>query len=145
MSDPYASHLDVLKRFRPKRVLEFGAGNFSTSLFLSRPHVEQLVSIEVDAEWRERVKQSYAGVGRGRWDLRSTVGGVDVASFDLVFIDDGKTTADRVNTINWVLSRPGCPKVVIHDAEVPEYRKAIGMRSHIIYALRTPHTAVVLP
>jgi hypothetical protein len=55
-SDPYASHLGLLTRIGPgiTQVLELGAGQYSTPLFLDRavyPDLKRLVSIEPDRKW----------------------------------------------------------------------------------------------
>jgi len=142
MRDPYASHLQVLNTIlnthKPKRVLEYGSGEYSTGLFLSRPHVEKLTVVETDFEWRRKLPK----------DDRVTVlveGYDNPNSYDLVFIDDGVTADHRCRTIRNVLSRRH-PIVVIHDAEVPEYRELIDELADEVLIYRTdPDTAVVIP
>lgn len=140
-ADPYASHIPILraltKMLKPRAVLEFGAGDYSTSFFLSL-EIESLWSVETDPAWAARAQSN---------DTRHTVS-TEVPSlhgYDLVFIDDGKNAADREHTIRNVLSDDH-PVVVIHDAEVPEYRSAITdlAAERVIYcALATPQTAVI--
>jgi hypothetical protein len=122
-------------------VLEYGAGLYSTALFLSLPGLERLVSIEADAGWRKKLRATFSDP---RWELRTPARAPSPKNFDLVLIDDGESAGWRVDTIRKVL-RGKHPRVVIHDAEVAQYREAIGDKPHFIYRGRTPQTAVVLP
>lgn len=141
MSDPYASHVQVLNAMlnthKPKRILEYGSGKYSTELFLSRPHVEKLTVVETDFEWRRRLPK----------DDRLTVlveGYANSMNYDLVFIDDGISADHRCRTIRNVLSRRH-PVVVIHDADVPEYRELMDELADEVLIYRTdPDTAVIL-
>lgn len=142
MPDPYASHLPVLRAlasFVPmRRVLEFGAGRYSTPFFLSV--ADTLVSVESDATWRERVASE---------DPRHTVTDIapSVSEFDFVFIDDGREEAERLVTIERVLGGPH-PVVAIHDAEVASYGQAIrelAPERSVFVCVERPHTAVVWP
>lgn len=143
MSDPYASHLPtlnfVLALVKPKRVLELGAGLYSTPAFLECPTVERLLSIETDKEWAERVQDE-------RLTLRlvdDTVEALpkDLMAFDLVFIDNADNATDRNRAIRAVLERP-YPVTVIHDAEV--YGGTINelAENRMIFNNLTPYTAV---
>lgn len=151
MPDPYASHLLILKAlsaFLPmRRVLEFGAGEHSTSFFLSLAGLEELVSVETDPFWIDSVVTK---------DKRHTLTQERRPSegFDFVFIDDGaseleapeqqRSVAHRVETIRYVLSKP-YPVVAIHDAEV--YGQTIREFSPeaTFICLDKPHTAIVWP
>jgi hypothetical protein len=140
----YSTHLPILRRVvhsvRPKRVLEFGAGLHSTPLYFRDPQLWNVVCIEPDPEWRQKV--AYA-CDDSRLILREAATDVTPADFDLIFIDDGECPRERLRTINFVLSQPH-PTVVIHDAEVPEYRHAIEELaiSHKTYKT-DPDTCVV--
>jgi hypothetical protein len=144
VSDRYASHLKVLttvlNTYKPKRVLEYGSGKYSTPLFLARPHVEKLTVVETDFIWRRELVYN-------NHDPRMTVlveGNPPPASYDLVFIDDGVDLDHRCRTIRAVLSRPH-PVVVIHDAEVEEYRELMEELADEVLIYRTdPDTAVIL-
>lgn len=115
--DDYASHLPVLKAvcglIRPWSVLELGSGLHSTPFFLGLP-VFHLVSIETDPEWRERIGREFRD---SRLSLRSGYDDLHPMNFDLVFIDDGTSAAEREFSIRWVLGQKH-PVTVIHDAEV---------------------------
>jgi predicted O-methyltransferase YrrM len=139
--NPYSSHLQVLTAMlnthKPKRVLEYGSGEYSTPLFLSRPHVEALTVVESDFEWRRKLPE----------DDRMTVlveGFANPRNYDLVFIDDGVNADQRCRTIRDVLSRPH-PVVVIHDADVPAYRALIDeLADDVLIYNTSPDTAVIL-
>lgn len=123
MDDPrYATHLPVLRSVlntvQPERILEFGAGLHSTPLFCKSG--ASVLSIEPDPEWRAKVAKE---CDTPKLVLRPS-GEPTPADYDLIFIDDGEEAKDRLKTIRFVLSQPH-PPVVIHDAEVPEYRRAI--------------------
>lgn len=141
----FASHLPVLAALepQPRRVLEFGTGYFSTKAFLMMDSVVELTSVEIYDDWREEMR---AHLGPDlRWDLLGADDEVPpLLDFDLVFIDDGRNEAERLATIDWVLSEPH-PKTVIHDAEYQPFLDAIDrLASHYtVYRDHTPHTAIV--
>ncbi len=120
----YGSHVPVLKAIlaqdKPKTVLEFGAGLFSTPLFLERPELVRLVSIETDTGWRDLMRRKCEDP---RLVIREELD-VDPRDFDLVFIDNGSNLNQRLQTIVLVL-QDDHPLTVIHDADIPEYQAAI--------------------
>lgn len=143
MADPYSTHVPVLRALvrlvRPRKVLEFGAGDYSTPFFLSLD-IERLWSVETDPTWRSRAQSDDA---RHRVSAETP----SLSDYDLIFIDDGKNASDREHTIRNVLSTQH-PVVAIHDAEVPEYRAAIhdlAPERAVFCAFDTPQTAVVWP
>jgi len=150
MSDVYGSHVSVLEAllntYRPKRVLEYGAGLHSTPLFLSRPYLEQLVSIEPDPDWRHRIRKDH---GDPRLHILAS-GDFRPSDFDLIFIDNGQDSAEplgaeRAQTIRDVLSKKH-PIVVVHDAEFPEYATAIEEYAINFSVFPTaPDTCVIHP
>ena len=118
MSDAYASHLPVLEGvmglIKPRSVLELGAGDHSTPFFLSQP-IERLVSVETDPKWREQIAEMHVDQ---RLSLHSDLGYLkrdSLASFDLIFIDDGTCAEEREVSIRWVLGQHH-PPTIIHDA-----------------------------
>lgn len=142
--DPYGSHLRILaavvNTHRPVRVLEIGAGFFSTGLLTAM--CDSVVSVEVDPEWAADVSMAFP--------MAQVVGEIPpLAGFDLIFIDNGQsgakpTGAERAATIRDILSKPH-PVVVIHDAEVPEYADEIDRLSTNYSVFPTaPDTAVVV-
>ena len=137
----YATHVPILiglARLREIRnVLEFGCGYYSTLTFLNRaafPHLERLQSVENDASWAETIHE--AAKRDERWTLklirREIADSVpDLESFDLVLIDDSKTSTQRSATIRAVAAKqPQRPWIVIHDFEVGEYRRAAADFKH---------------
>ena len=144
MSDPYASHLNVLttmlNTYQPERVLEYGSGRYSTPLFLARPHIKKLTVVETDFIWRRELVHN-------NQDPRMTVlveGNPSPMNYDLIFIDDGISADQRCRTIRAVLSRRH-PVVIIHDANVPQYRELIDELADDVMVYKTdPDTAVIL-
>jgi hypothetical protein len=144
---PYATHLPVLIALarvrRIETVLEFGAGRFSTGLFLNRaafPDVVEVTTYEDNAEWADRVVNEAAG------DARLTVLTVPsvptcvpetIAGFDLVFIDDSLSATARSGTVRSVADRrPLRSLVAIHDFELRELATAARSFDHV-YRFRT--------
>ena len=137
----YATHVPILiglARLREiKSVLEFGCGYYSTLTFLNRaafPHLERLQSVENDTSWAETIHE--AAKSDERWTLklvrREIADSVpDLEAFDLVLIDDSKTSTQRSATIRSVAAKqPQRPWIVIHDFEVGEYRRAAADFKH---------------
>jgi len=152
----YATHIPVLLGLASireiKTVLEFGCGRYSTLTFLNRsafPDLEKLQSIENDTSWAETMQQ----VTRDkRWRLKLVDGEIaesvsllDLEAFDLILIDDSKTSAQRKATIRAVASRwPQRAWIVIHDYEVEEYRKAAaGFKHRYTFRAYNPQTGLV--
>ena len=153
----YSTHVPVLiglARVREiKNVLEFGCGYYSTLTFLNRaafPQLERLQSIENDAVWSETVH----GLAKDddRWSLNliegeiaDAVSELDLEAFDLILIDDSKTSAQRAATIRAITDRqPRRPWIVIHDYEIDEYRVAArSFRHRYAFKAYNPQTGVV--
>lgn len=138
---------------QPTRILEFGAGQVSTPLFLDRkifPQVEQLVTCENDPAWIDRITESLT-------DQRVTIvsrpvpmvviaNQIDITPFDLILIDDSFTWTERAQTIQSVMARRSRKSVVvIHDYDVPLYRDVArnGPGYEYIFSAFTPHTGVL--
>jgi hypothetical protein len=152
----YATHVPVLiglaKIIEIKSVLEFGCGYYSTRTFLNRrafPHLERLISIENDAAWAESIQSS---VNEDRFVLKQVMGEIadsvkhlDLEAFDLILIDDSKTSAQRASTIRAIAAKQTqSPWIVIHDFEVEEYRTAAaGFKQRHSFKAYNPHTGVV--
>lgn len=137
--DDYATHLPVIYELSPKRVLEFGAGLYSTKAFLSMTNLTKLVSVEVDPEWRERLRGE---IQDARWTLLDGHRLPPLLDYDLILIDDGTSAQERSETIRYVL-RQKHPQVVVHDAEVylPLILEFSG--DVVVHDALSPHTAVV--
>ena len=153
----YSTHVPVLiglaRDCEIRNVLEFGCGYYSTLTFLNRaafPQLERLQSIENDAVWSETV-QDLAN-GDDRWSLNlidgeiaDAVPGLDLEAFDLILIDDSKTSAQRAATIRAIANKqPRRPWVAIHDYEIEEYRVAArAFRHRYAFKAYNPQTGVV--
>ena len=151
----YATHVPILiglARLREiKSVLEFGCGYYSTLTFLNRtafPHLERLQSVENDASWAETIHE--AAKSDERWTLklvrREIADAVpDLEAFDLILIDDSKTSTQRSATIRTVAGKqPQRAWIVIHDFEVGEYRRAaMDFKQRHVFKAFNPETGVV--
>jgi predicted O-methyltransferase YrrM len=136
-----------------RTVLEFGCGNYSTFTFLNRaafPHLEQLLSIENDVAWAETLRASVKDDERWRLELvegeiSDSVAELNLEAFDLILIDDSKTSAQRAATIrNVVRKQPRHPWIVVHDFEVDDYqRAATGFRERHRYRASNPETGLM--
>ena len=150
----YATHIPILiglARLREiRQVLEFGCGRYSTLTFLNRsafPHLERLHSIENDDSWATTIQEAAKD---DRWTLQLVKGEIagsvsELESFDLILIDDSKTSMQRAATIRAVAGKqPQHPWVVIHDFEVEEYREAAtGFKHRQRFRAYNPETGVV--
>jgi hypothetical protein len=152
----YATHVPVLiglARLREIRnVLEFGCGYYSTLTFLNRaafPNLETLESVENDSEWAESIHAT--AKQDARWTLKlvggeiaDSVSALDLEKFDLILIDDSKTSAQRVATIRTVARKQlQHPWTVIHDFEIEEYREAaVGFRQRHRFRAYNPETGL---
>ena len=151
----YATHIPILAALSvvagPKRITEFGAGDYSTALFLDRsvfPKLETLVSLENDAAWYERVREKMGA--DSRLDLRNIQGELchvvtqQLLTTDIVFVDDSAFHV-RNRTIAAVgkLAPAGVP-VVVHDAEYVRTRMVIrhAFDHYFVFRAFHPQTAV---
>jgi Methyltransferase domain len=156
-SKDYATHIPILiglaRLHEIRSVLEFGCGHYSTLTFLNRlafPHLERLHSIENDDAWAATIQE--AAKHDDRWSLRLVNGEIsesarnlDLESFDLILIDDSKTSAQRAATIRSIAAKkPQHPWIVIHDFEINEYRTAASTFKHRHrFRAYNPETGVV--
>ena len=153
----YATHVPVLiglARMREiKSVLEFGCGYYSTLTFLNRtafPHLERLHTVENDISWSETINE--VAKSDERWTLQLVKGEIaacipkfDLERFDLILIDDSKTSTQRSATIRGIAAKqPQHPWIAIHDFEVEDYRDAAsGFRHRHRFRAYNPETGVV--
>ena len=153
----YATHIPILvgiaQRFTIRRVLELGCGAFSTSTFLNNEifaDLVQLDSYETDRTWLDRTAAAFATDERYRprlveGPISSSLDPVELAQFDLIFVDDSTSANERAETIRRVAAlRPLKQLVVIHDYEISDYREATSDFEHRqIFRAFTPQTGVV--
>jgi hypothetical protein len=153
----YSTHIPILIALASIReirtVLEFGCGYYSTLTFLNRsafPQLERLQSVENDASWAESIKE--IAKDDKRWALKlvdseiaDSVSHLNLEAFDLILIDDSKSSDQRAATIHAVAAcQPEHPWIVIHDYEVEQYRTAArGFEQRYAFKTYTPQTGVV--
>lgn len=156
IADPFATHLPVLwalgRALAIQRVLEFGAGQYSTAEFLDRrrfPVVEQVASFEASQGWADRLA-ALPGLDDPRLALTVVADTADVAAtadldcFDLIFIDNGKYQDDRSPVIEAIARRRPAALTVIHDFEQGAYQQAAAGFEHVYFWRGlTPWTAVL--
>lgn len=151
--DEFGTHQPVLQflasKFKIKHVLEFGCGEYSTSLFLTQfPDLKSLLSIETDKDWAAKVKEKHSK--DKRLELRlvedsiATVHSLELNKFGLIFVDNTMDAKIREATIRAVATQNiGNAWVVIHDFDYMPYQKAAQTLQHIVvYTSLVPHTAV---
>lgn len=139
----YATHVPVLIGLaglrRIERVLELGCGNYSTQTFLNRsvfPDLKELLSLETDPLWARTMRTNVAADPRCRIAFSSgavadALASIDLDYFDLILVDDSTTSEQRSATIRTLSAlQPQAPWLLIHDYEIPEYRRAAAAFSH---------------
>ena len=89
-----------------------------------------------DERWTLRVVEG---------DIADSVSELDLESFDLILIDDSKTSAERAATICAVAKKqPQRPLIAIHDFEVGEYQQAAThFRRRYKFRAYTPKTGLI--
>jgi len=148
----HSTHMPVLvslaKAFKIRNVLEYGAGVYSTPLFLDKkvfPDLERILSVEPEEEWQQKVKEAIG------WDdprlsfVSSMYYNIGVQYSDLVLVDNGPEQ-HKINTIRHMRDQvESCPDTlfVIHDAEHIPYRQIVETFPYYqIYEGMNPATAV---
>jgi hypothetical protein len=135
--EPYATHVPVLvgvaAECRPKLLIEFGAGSFSTLSFLDEmafPSLEEVRSYENNEQWLEQIKERLRGSSRVNLqyvagDMYQAVVKANVSGADMIFLDDSPTAQARVPTVKEVSRLCGeRPIVILHDYELWRLRLA---------------------
>lgn len=145
----YATHMPIIiglsRLYKPKTILEFGAGRFSTPLFLDRrafPAVEKVVSCESSQDWVNIVTNetnlNQISEGRHEWRVNNDEAPTD--DWDLVFADSG-TIEHKVALIHKCI--PRTKFTMIHDSEVPDYQFFTTEFNYVDFQAFEPCTAVV--
>lgn len=157
-SDPYASHLPILRalgaNLRIEHVLEFGVGQYSTLTFFDPevfPYLRSYLGIETDDRYRTLVRdliRSAPNLLRRRvlaWEFDREW--PSVLDRDLIFIDNGVAddrgySEDRVEVIQAISNQHLTAVVVIHDWERMAYQRAAHFEHTLVYWRALPQTAV---
>jgi hypothetical protein len=147
---PFGTHLNLLRSLGRdiRSVLELGAGEFSTRLFLDKtyyPNLNELVTVEQRVSWvvadmddRHRVIIEPEPIEP------LLIGVLDMEDFDLIFCDNSTSGERRCETLRWLAKNVERSLVVAHDFDVPSYREACAGFDHFIVDDRqSPWTALM--
>jgi hypothetical protein len=153
----YATHIPVLVGLGCSlgiaKILEFGAGFYSTLTFLDRtafPDVTSVSTIESDSDWISKV--SAAANDDPRLTMRhvpepieSILPELDMTEYDLVLVDSSTEADRRAALIRKLADRHiGTCLVVIHDFEIDLYKQAAkGFSNRVDYSAFNPCTGVL--
>jgi hypothetical protein len=141
--DIYATHLPVLKKIfeehKIKRVLEFGSGKYSTPFF-NQQNLDCFITVEDNPYWSSTILKN----NNHEIMFMSCIEAAKNTdlNFDLIFIDNGKNSAERIDVIKTISSRRPKGLVVLHDAEQKMYMDVAKFDHIKIYPEETPSTAV---
>jgi len=153
----YATHVPILVgvgcSLRIAKVLEFGAGFYSTLTFLNRsafPDITSVCSIESDLDWISRVYAAAKNDPRLRIrhvpePIESVLAELDPAEYDLVLVDSSTEAPRRAALIRQLARRPtGTCLVVVHDFEIDLYKQAAkGFLKFVDYSAFNPCTGIL--
>jgi predicted O-methyltransferase YrrM len=126
--DPYSTHLPMLAllvaAYKPKQIVEFGPGNFSTELFLNSGAKVKSIEMQEPA-WYQAIKKKHAAqLKNDQLDLNFALGADAFLALeypdniDLAFIDGH--AASRPETAN-LMFELNAKIIVVHDFEYKGY------------------------
>jgi hypothetical protein len=134
---PYATHIPVLvgvaAAIKPRRLIEFGCGTFSTLSFLDDvafPSIEVVDSYENNKEWFEQISRELPPNSPIRLhlvigDMYRTIDGASTPDASMIFVDDSPSAEERVQTVQGIARCCGTePVVVLHDYNLWRLRLA---------------------
>lgn len=143
---------------RPKKVLELGAGKYSTPIFLSRdlyPSLIQFDSFENGPAFYQKECRDMFGPNSGVYKLHligpphkfmaKIVHDMDTTIYDLILVDDSGDQVGRAQTVRFVTVGAGLNSVLlIHDFENPNYSGAVqGDFTKFIFKSIFPYVGVL--
>lgn len=142
---------------RPKRILELGAGKFSTPEFVNRKlfqGVERLDSFENGTDKYKQECTRVFGVNDDTYRLvlfpyerlmPDIIRDVDLAFYDLILVDDSEDMVIRARTISYVIAHQTNQQIVlVHDLENNLYIRATAAAKHrFIFTAVRPFTAII--
>lgn len=128
-ASPFATHLNLLRALGPgiKTVVELGAGEFSTPLFLDRvyyPDLIELVTVEQNREWVKDNGDPRHKIAIVEEPIEPFLALVGWHTVNLVFVDNSTYGERRCDTLRWLSRHIGNTLVVVHDFDVPSYAEA---------------------
>lgn len=147
--DIYSTHLPVLEKLGEvvplNVVLELGAGQYSSPALCAI--AKNVVSYETDPGWFASIIK-IAPPNLRLWfssiPLAQVVATLWINEYDLIFIDDGHSVEERVNTIVAVAVMNPAGLVVMHDYENRTYQIASeSWERCLVYTQYSPHTAIL--
>ncbi|HEU5336142.1 MAG TPA: hypothetical protein VFU27_09275 [Terriglobales bacterium] len=135
-----------------RRVLELGCGHYSTFTFLDRcafPDLIHLESLETDAAWARQIAEENRREPRLRLclaedPLETALLQLPLNGYDLLLVDHSDKYEVRAATIAFLAKCPPARAlVVLHDYEIPLYRRAArGFPQRFEFTAFTPSTCV---
>ena len=146
---PFGTHVNLLRALGPgiKTVLELGAGEFSTRLFLDRayyPDLVELVTVEQDRNWVICENDPRYKIAIVAEPIEPFLACMDLTKVDLIFVDNSTSGERRCDTLRWVAAHAGKSLVVAHDFDVPSYAEAAaGFEYQIVDDRQAPWTALI--
>jgi hypothetical protein len=142
----YATHVPILvgvaAALRPRLLIEFGSGIFSTLSLLDEtafPSIENVESYENNREWFEQMQDRVGPTSRLSLhyvdgDMHLSVEGINTSRADMIFVDDSPSAEERARTVRRIARRCGVgPVVVIHDCELLKLRLASRRFARTVY------------
>lgn len=155
-ANPYATHVPVLIGLaiilKPKRIVEFGSGIYSTLTFLNNAvftELTQFDSYENDRQWFMHVvelvpKEHQTSLHLTEGAVHSVVEASALQGYDLIFVDDSRNSLQRAETIERIVECQTSSPILIHDFEHKIYQKATKNVSHMfIFSALNPNTGIV--
>lgn len=122
----YGLLLELVRRIRPRRVLEFGPG--SSTLALIEGGAQEIVTLEDDHEWSgvwaRELRQHGVRITPYFHTDPLSIPEVDDQRFDFGFVDGPRATALRGAEIAYAARR--CRVIACHDAHTDPVRAALA-------------------
>jgi hypothetical protein len=146
---PFATHVNLLQAIGPgiRTVLELGAGEFSTRLFLDRRHypdLVELVTVEQNRDWVIADEDARHKIAIVPEPIEPFLALLPLDKFDLIFCDNSTSGERRCNTLKWLAENVGRSLVVAHDFDVPSYAEAAAeFTNAIVDDRQSPWTALL--
>ncbi len=142
---------------RPKRILELGAGGFSTKIFVDRNvfrYMERVDSFENGPDEYKQQCRALFGKDTSVYKLQffdtnrlmiQIIKPKDLTIYDLILVDDSFDGVTRARTIRHITAnQPDHQVVVIHDYNVRLYPEAVeGNANQFVFTAVNPFTAVL--
>lgn len=157
-TNAFATHVPILIGLAyilsPERVLEFGSGQYSTSIFLDKnvfADLKCLLSYENDKAWYDKINKSLDSDSRLELNyidspMYTAIEMIDLRNYGLIFVDDSFEIPLRAKTLQAITSYAEgiSGAVVIHDFEWKVYRKITARFSNSFrFTALNPNTGVV--